>query len=214
MAYPFSSRLLLAGLLGLGGTACTSCIARGARVSTPNGLRPIESIAIGDAIHGVDVEARSLVATTVTAIRTATRETMRFTFGDGALRLTTDHPVFCPDEGVYAPAGDWVLGKRAALLRRTDAGLAWVLVEADLAGAEVHDVFDLTVASPHHSFLAEGVVVHNKSPLDAGVLCTDSTGLTHAEGDSCTCEGALGRYVCEGAVAVCSACGGTVDGGP
>ncbi|MCA9610561.1 MAG: hypothetical protein KC619_33425 [Myxococcales bacterium] len=214
MAHPFSSRLLLAGLLGLGGTACNSCVARGARVSTPKGLRPIESIAIGDAIHGVDVEARALVATTVTAIRTATRETMRFAFGDGALRLTTDHPVFCPDEGVYAPAGDWVLGRRAALLRLTDAGLARVPVEADLAGAEVHDVFDLTVASAHHSFLAEGVVVHNKSAYDAGSMCIDADGVAHHDGDPCTCPSTPSQYICDRGVAFCYACRGVVDAGP
>ncbi len=217
MASPSPSRLLLAGLLGLGGAACNSCVARGARVSTPSGPRPIESIRVGDAIHCVDVATRTVETTTVTAVRAATRETMRFAFGDAALRLTTDHPVFCPDEGVFAPAGDWVLGRRAALLRLTDAGLARVPVDADLAGAEIHDVFDLTVASAHHCFLAEGVLVHNKQPdLDAGVVCSDRLGVEWSEGRVCECEGSagFGRIECGVSGAVCAGCGAPVDAGP
>ncbi len=104
--------VILLGSLAL--TAC--CIARGTLVSTPRGKRPIEELVEGDLIFSVDPETGARVASAVVQLRRATREVMRLA-GDGfSLTCTTDHPLFDPEEKVWAPAGDWALGTRSALL--------------------------------------------------------------------------------------------------
>lgn len=139
------------------------CVARGARVRVRDGERNIEDISVGDEIITVDVATQASRVARVSAIAKATRECVQLRFGGGALMLTSDHPVYCPVEKVWAPAGDWALGKRTWLLQLMGASLATVEVTEVSTFAGVSDVFDLTVDDDAHTFVANGVVVHNKS---------------------------------------------------
>ena len=169
MRFPFLKPWLLSSALGLSLGACTSCVARGARVRTPNGRRRIEDLAVGDWVLSLDPETGELVPGPITAIRSARREVMLLSAAGHDLRVTTDHPLYCPDEKRYAPAGDWALGQRTALLCLVEDAPTVVSVDrVDVAGG-IAEVFDLTVDTPLHNFLADGVLVHNKSfPMDYG----------------------------------------------
>ena len=141
----------------------TSCIAEGALVETPDGARPIETLRVGDSILSVDPDTGRRVPTVLTAIRTARRACLRVTTARGrVLVATADHPCFSPRTHAYVPLGELVAQGEAALL---DTGSmtpdAIVAVEEE---DTLRTVYDLTVASKLHNFVADGVLVHNKSP--------------------------------------------------
>ena len=153
----------------LGPVACYSCIAAGVRVTTPGGSVPIEQLRVGDRVMSVDVATGALVGVTVTAIREAERECASLELEDGnTLVCTPDHPVFDPDSGTYRYAGDWVSGEATRLLVELEGNVRRSAVRGRKVYAGVRRVFDLTVDGPHSNFVANGVVVHNKSKADVG----------------------------------------------
>jgi hypothetical protein len=112
-----------------------------------------------------------------------------------SLRCTTDHPLYDPVAKAWAPAGDWALGQRSALLLVADEHAARVVhVERRLVADGVEEVIDLTVEHELHNFIAGDVLVHNKSirltcELDGGVV---------GSGDVCTLpDGGEGNTTCD-----------------
>lgn len=210
---------VLAGAMGCGPP--TSCVARGSRVRTPKGDRAIEELGVGDEVLCVEPSTGALATARLVAVQRATRECVALTLAGAALTLTSDHPVYCPDTGEWAPAGDWALGQRRRLLQVDATGARAVEVQHVSTFAGVHDVFDLTVDHPLHNFVANGVLVHNKS---IRLSCTAPDGGRVYAGDPCTCTpgtadpGAF--FSCEqfDARATCESCmtrdAGTADGGP
>ncbi len=199
-------RLAISGALaGLSGCFC-SCVARGSRVWTPSGWRLIEELRVGDIVLSYDPISGESFEGPVTMTRAAKRETILVRIGDAELAMTSDHPVYGPDEGVFANAGDWALGRRTRRwLLHEGRPVVTEVTSASIDGG-VREVFDITVETAHHNFIAEGVLVHNKSP--PSVECTYE-GRTVYEWDSCVCsEGQAGWFVCdyEGGTATCQNC--------
>lgn len=157
-----------------------SCIAEGSLVATPDGLRAIESLMVGGRVLSLDPETGESVVTRITRIVSARRECVALRFGPTTLRCTPTHPIFDPTDGVFAPASEWVEGRRTALLAEDRRR---VLVDTVLLDGGLLRVFDITVAHPLHNFIVEGVLVHNKSydpttTLSTGLTATDTDGST------------------------------------
>ncbi len=170
------------------------CVARGASVHVPGGRRRIEAIRVGDVVLAVDPETCTTHEGRVSAVRSVERETLLLVFRGGTLRLTSDHPVYCPRERVWAPAGDWGIGARRHLLLVEDDETREVTVERAEVRGEVREVFDLTVDHPLHNFVANGVLVHNKSPLERE--CTVNGAMTR-DYEQCSCDGGgIGSVAC------------------
>ncbi|CRK57476.1 Topoisomerase IV subunit A [Alloactinosynnema sp. L-07] len=129
------------------------CFVRGARVSTPEGVRPIEDIEIGDKVldgDGVPVQVIAVYANPVS-------ELVRVTWSDGTTMLVTPGQRFWCAGG---NAAEWVAaadltGRRT--IRAGESDLAVVSVER----AEPAPTFDIQVDSDEHAFVVEGFVVHN-----------------------------------------------------
>ncbi len=188
-----ASVLLFSGCV----TETTSCLARGTRVKTPRGWRRIEELGIGDEVYAFDHETGELVETVVTATRSVRREVVALEFGGGGLNVTSDHPIYSPERGEYRPAGDWVTGEVSMLLG-SDASSVELTDSKHFAG--LAEVFDITVEHELHNFIAEGVVVHNKSPI---ITC-DLNGEEVQEYTACDCEdGSEGTIVCNTQEAEC-----------
>ncbi len=149
--------------IGLSGCPTDSCFAAGTRVETPDGPRPIEQLAVGDAVWAVDPQTGERFRTAVVAIARARREVGALSVGGRRLRLTSDHPLYCPERAVFAPAGQWLLGARTTLAVVEPEGLAVRSVDEAAVFDGLADVFDITVAHPLHTLIAEGVVAHNKT---------------------------------------------------
>jgi hypothetical protein len=201
-------KLLLGAALSFAACIPPGCIARGARVRTPRGSRPIEDLEVGDEVLCVDPELGVTHATRITWRRVVQRECLTLSFDGGALQCTSDHPLYCPTSKGWHPAGDWALGKRTSLLQVTSEGQRVVEVTSVSTFSGVHDVFDLTVEHPLHNFVADGVLVHNKQPprvpcADGGVLrescqCQSSPGTGFI-----TCDINTNGAVCSGCAAAC-----------
>lgn len=219
-------RRLIQGMMvasGLSGcfTGCPFplCVARGTWVRTPHGKRRVEDLVVDDEVVAVDPDSGALVPTRLVAVRSAKRECVQLTVAGRALTLTSDHPVYCPTSKGWHPAGDWALGKRTALLHVSDEGTTQVLpvTQVQLVAA-VHDVFDLTVAHDLHNFVADGVLVHNKSPARMPCEAPDASTRVYRY-DTCRCpDGSAGYIEClqtgGGTSIECASCGPVVDTEP
>ncbi len=145
------------------------CLAEGSLVETPRGAVAIESLRLGDVVYSVDLATGARQASRVVLARQARRACLLMRFeGSRELRTTVDHPFFSPQTGRYERADRWC-GRASetplALVYRSHKGgeltSCKVLSCVELPGT--FRVFDIGVASRHHNFLVEGVVVHNKS---------------------------------------------------
>ncbi len=189
----------LAAVLGaLTLSACGSsslCIARGTLVWTPRGWRKIEELNEQDTVWCVDPATGERVASPITSIRRAQREVMQLSGEGFSLNCTTDHPLYDPRAKTWAPAGDWVLGQRSSLLFvPDDAPPRVVEVSARNIAAGVSEVFDLSVLHELHNFVANGVLVHNKTDPRA---CPAADGGITLGGESCSCQdGGMGTLQC------------------
>lgn len=200
----FLARLaaLAATPLTLWSSACIiECVAAGTRVATPFGWVLVEVLRPGDAIFAVDVTCGALVATTVTAVRRSKRECLALVSEAGHTLISTpDHPVYAPRLGGFVDAGRAALGQvdRALVVDAPtpEAQAREIALGACRAYAGVHEVFDLTVAGAHPTFVAEGFVVHNKSPgtsaTDVTVTAGTETTGTSSTGSSGGTESATG----------------------
>lgn len=167
------------------------CVARGAKVKTPRGDRNIEDLRVGDEVTVVDPATRELHTGLISHIRSAKREAARLITSRGSLRVTTSHPLYDPSRNEWAPAGDWVLGLRTSLLR-VDGNDD---VTERIAFDGLEEVFDLSIDHPAHTFVADGVVVHNKQPPRRD--CTASDGGLVTEFSNCSCNSRSGSIQCD-----------------
>ncbi len=148
-------------------TSIDTCVAAGSRVATPDGWLNIELLQVGDEVFAVDPATGTVHATTITAVRRSQRECVALVSAAGhTLHLTPDHPVYAPEVAGFVEAGRLVLGQTTQVLIVEDQPTA--RAEVTSVGpcsryAGVFEVFDLTVAGPYPTFIAEGFVVHNKS---------------------------------------------------
>ncbi len=174
----------------LGCTSCMdddSCVAEGGLVSTPEGWRAVESLDVGDVIWAVDPATGVRVETTITAIRSATRECLALRFGADELECTPTHPIYCPAEAAYVQAVAFVNGQARQILRVDDEGAQTQRVRAVRSDVGTRRVFDLSVDSEHHNFVVNGALVHNKS--ESGGLPSASSSSTGTATDEAPTSG-------------------------
>jgi hypothetical protein len=173
---------------------------------------------VGHDVIAVDPQTGATCQTRLVAMVKSTRECGTLGFRDRRLLVTSDHPIFDPMERRFAPAGDWLLGKRTHLAEVTATGLVAIRIDSVQVFSRIEDVFDLTVEHPWHTFVAETVLVHNKQP--AGCTFPDGGGFVSYTGptdgiEPCGCaNGRQGLWRCasSGARATCESCG--ADAGP
>jgi hypothetical protein len=156
-------------LLFLGQGCWWFCIAEGSSISTPTGRCRIEQLREGDAIYSVDTHTGVLVEARITAIRRSVRECMSLELHGGErLRCTPDHPIYHPDTDSYRIAGEWITSGATTVARVVEGRVIHQAVRSVSAYAGLMEVFDLSVDGPHANFIADGVVVHNKTPVPSG----------------------------------------------
>jgi hypothetical protein len=215
-------KFVLAAAMGLAGCFCDGCIAVGSAVLTPQGRRRIETLKPGDEVICVDPATGARVTSAIAATRTVKRETFLLQGEGWSLRCSSDHPLYDPSTHEWAPAGDWMLAKRSALLLVADEPVVprQVLVTGRSLDGLVTELIDLSVAHELHNFVAEGILVHNKPPIRSSCSTPGSGFAQQPEGNACACgNGSTGELSCPDGITKCVYPNSSVDcaaadGGP
>jgi predicted lipid-binding transport protein (Tim44 family) len=133
------------------------CFPMGTRIAAPGGSVPIDGLAPGDEVTGVDPSGNAVRAT-VGSLILARSPGFRVETEEGSLTTTPEHPVGLWGGG-FLSASRLRPGDR--IRQWSDRGLRMATVLGTSSDPEERLVFNLRVSGPH-TFLAEGVVVHNK----------------------------------------------------
>lgn len=152
------------------------CFGAGTLVSTPSGLRAIESLAPGDRVYAYDFEAQGRVIERIEGVSSGrTRTWIDIEIGSTVLRATGNHPVWSES------AGDWASARelKAGDLLRTDhdGGQAAIAHVSVRTVAEPEPTFNLHLAATHTYFVgAAAVLVHNGTLTRADLARLNRTG--------------------------------------
>ncbi len=121
------------------------------------GMRAIELLLEGDTLVSMDPSTGERFEPTAVRVHATRRECVALRFGRTTLRCTPRQPTYDPSEGVFAPASEWIEGRRQALL---DIDLRRVLVDTVLLDGGCLRVFNISVPHPLHNFIVDGVLAH------------------------------------------------------
>ncbi len=133
------------------------CFPSGTRIATPNGLVAIEALATGDEVLAVNRDGQT-VRTTVRTIFVSRNSVIRIETSGGPLVVTKEHPVNLSG-GRFRQAGDLRPGDR--IVKWKDGRLVAKTIRKIFPAEDEGMVFNLQVDEPN-TFVAEGIVVHNK----------------------------------------------------
>ena len=149
---------------GFRGNPC-GCFEEGTLVATPDGLRPIEEIAVGDLVLAYDPATGETSAQAVTAlIRPEPKALWRLEVQDAdgeteVFFVTDDHPWLIEGQGWVETAA---LAPGSRIETADDRGLT--ILDTAITD-RVERTYNLTVAGPHTFLVGEdGAVVHNTCP--------------------------------------------------
>jgi hypothetical protein len=152
---PLSNFHVVAYPLQLLHTLCC-CIVEGEQIITPLGTIPVEEISVDDKVISVSASGEQVISLVV-AKQTASSDSYIELILDGqeeSLRVTSAHPI--ATLSCWKRAGDLAVGEWV----RTQNELKRVRTVSYRAGPV--KVYNITV-SPYSNFLAEGILVHNKT---------------------------------------------------
>ena len=160
-----------------------SCFEERTLVRTPEGLAPIGELRVGDVVVSIDPSTGVESTTHVARISHAWAWCEKLVIDGRSVWLTEEHPLYSPELSEFRSAESWLTGELHLTLseggdRVATAGGGWL-------DQRPCRVVDLTVDAEPHTFVAAGIVVHNKS----GVECANDEGCR--EGYVCTDD-----YVC------------------
>ena len=157
--------ILLNTLISCKNDTTIVCVGEGTLIATPYGATLIECLQIGDIVISPDPLTNTTHFGRVTAIRTAFSQCLTFSLeGGGELVVTQEHPLWDPVAQKFKPAGKFT---RSSTVTVSDGQLGAMRQLSIVAISSQHvmkRVYDLTISSPAHTFIANGVVVHNKQP--------------------------------------------------
>jgi hypothetical protein len=135
------------------------CFAAGTPIRTPQGEVAIELLVPGDEVLAVDADGRTVTAR-VEMTYAARGRLLRLRTARGELRTTAEQPLRLAD-GRFVTAGEVVAGRYKLCAWDGGSLAAAGLVQYSADGDQEPPVFNLQVSGPH-TFIAGGLVVHNK----------------------------------------------------
>ena len=165
----FALTVSLAAVAALGVakiSACGGCVAAGTLVLTPDGEVAVERLRVGDLVLSYDPDGARARPAPVVRITSSLGWCHTIAVGDRELSLTEDHPIYDPARDQFAPAREWLDGARNVLSTHSSGMHGQSLSQPGGGVGFPCYAYDLTVASGWRTFVAETVVVHNKSGPD------------------------------------------------
>lgn len=166
-----------------------TCVSEDTLILTPNGNIPVERLKTGDEVYSYDFSRGILVPAKIANIRRGYDRCIRFKTDSGAgLCVTTDHPIYSPETRTYEKALKWISAELSEFYMLEQNKTVKANVTLLPIGSEKVKVFDISVDSPFGNFIANGILVHNKTPPlevtppvdDLEIVGTDSGAVTLA----------------------------------
>lgn len=133
------------------------CFLSGTLIETTKGLRPIEDIKVGDYLVGLE-KGGSLINSLV--LDTHKYLQNKYLLVNGVIEVSTSHPFLL--NGEWREAGEIELGDH--LMNRKGELITVSSIERINKGVRVYNVS----LGSNHTFLANGILVHNKPPRPGG----------------------------------------------
>ncbi len=164
----------LVSLLGCTGDPLTYCIAEGTQIATPTGQLLIEKLQVGDIVYSYNIATSSLEPSKVMFIKKSNQLCYQFRVSDNIrLTATSSHPFYSPQTGKYELAEKWVEKEltQFAFINQNQSYISLPSNSVVPVGKKI--VYDITVESPHANFIANGFLVHNKTPPYEGTAQID-----------------------------------------
>jgi len=131
------------------------CVVKGTMIATPTEERPIESIVVGDKVLSMSPHG-NVEQGYVTKVRQHKAMTcLCITLDNGScIRVTHLHPI--------ATRTGWTKASRLTIGQEVQVEKGWTMIAMIRTEWGLVDVYDISV-SPYANFIADGVIVHNKS---------------------------------------------------
>lgn len=145
-----------------------SCFVRGTRVLTPQGWRAIESLARGDEVQSYDTLTKAVVTRKVARlISSQTTQVARLQAGELSIAgVSLTHPMWDESAQRWTKVAELSLATSVVALLPGGSPRTIALTELSLLPSKAPvEVFNLEVDGEEHNYFAEGILVHNKSPL-------------------------------------------------
>jgi intein/homing endonuclease len=144
------------------------CLVAGTPVETASGDKPIETVAVGEEVYGLNSEFIVVKARVSARKRNPASATWRLVTADGqAVTATADHPFLVLQQGArdktlaWRPLSEIKAGDQVACVRNDEGVREVYFSKVDGIGdSDWRETYDLEVDGGHN-FLANGVVVHN-----------------------------------------------------
>ena len=173
----------LSTLISCNGSDRVTCVGEGTLIATPYGATLIERLQIGDIVISPDPLTNTTYFGRVTAIRTDFRQCLTFSLeGGGELLVTQEHPLWDPVAQKFKPAGTFRSSSSVTVSDGQLGDMRQLSIVAISGQHVMKRVYDLTISSPAHTFIANGVVVHNKTPPLTFIILSSYEWLAHAGG--------------------------------
>lgn len=146
---------------GGGGGNQNDCFLAGTPVTTPDGLRPIEEIRLGDLVSVLTIAG--VVSAPVVWRKVSQRnDLVTVKTSDGQeITCSPNHPWLTQESGFV-----WAEDLRAGEALVSDHGIVTVVLVKPCPG--LYTIYNFTIDHPDHTFMVGGIVVHNVEYKDSG----------------------------------------------
>lgn len=137
------------------------CFAGGTLIATPDGPRPIETLAVGDRVYAHDAQTGQTVVSRVKKFFIHPDVSYgRVVFSDGTvLDVTPNHPVYDARHASWRPISTMRVGD--VVLKGQGLSTRHLTIRSIEFGTARGDVYNLEVGG-FHNYYANGILVHNK----------------------------------------------------
>lgn len=165
------------------------CVSGDTTILTPEGYIPVKSLKVGEYVMSYAFDQNVLSPARITGIRQGFGKCIQFRSDSGhTLKVTADHPVYSPETITYRKASSWQFDGLSKVYIVEQNKLKTAIASIAKIDSKEIRVFDVTVDSPFNNFIANGILVHNKTPPiyptppvdDLEVVETDSNSVTLA----------------------------------
>jgi hypothetical protein len=137
-----------------------TCFSGDTLIRTPEGLKQIQEIKVGDTVSSYDIEKKLMQESKVLkTFNRSANEYYKLTVDNKIIRVTQEHPFYTKN--------GWKKVRELSKGEELFTGSSWVILQKIEVVKDTLTVFNMHVDGPNNYF-AGGVLVHNKPDVEVG----------------------------------------------